>query len=58
MLNGYSDAASVDTTTATVSVFILNMILHPEVQAKGRAEVLRVVGTERLPTLAECVLRP
>lgn len=44
---------SVDTTTATISTFLLNMVLHPEVQDKGRAEVYSVVGYDRLPTLAE-----
>jgi len=30
-------------------VFLLAMVLHPEVQAKAQAEIDRVVGKNRLP---------
>lgn len=33
--------------------FILAMVLYPEVQAKAQAEIDRIVGTDRLPTLAD-----
>jgi len=40
-------------TVATVSNFLLAMIEHPEVLAKAREEVDRVVGTERLPSFTD-----
>lgn len=44
---------------------MLAMVLHPEVSQKARAELDRVVGTDRLPDFAdrpsllylECVIR-
>ena len=33
--------------------FFLAMTLHPEVQAKAREEIDRVVGTHRLPTFSD-----
>lgn len=50
------DGGSADTTTATMSTFLLNMVLHPEVQEKAWAEIERVTGNERLPEFAEYVL--
>jgi len=44
---------SADTTTATMAGFVLNMILHPNIQEKAQAEIDRVVGSERLPTFAD-----
>ena len=29
------------------------MVLHPEIQEKGRAEIYRVIGTDRLPAIVE-----
>uniref|UniRef100_P9WEI5 Cytochrome P450 monooxygenase claT n=1 Tax=Ampulloclitocybe clavipes TaxID=56467 RepID=CLAT_AMPCV len=57
--------AGSDTTVASLSQFILAMILHPEVQKKAQNEVDAVVGRDRLPTLddrarlpyVECVLK-
>ncbi|KAK3700221.1 hypothetical protein LTR37_016100 [Vermiconidia calcicola] len=43
--------AGADTTAATLYGFILAMVVWPEVQKKVWAEVDRVVGTERLPTV-------
>ena len=43
--------AGSDTTFATLVIFILNMVLHPEIQEKARRQIDRVVGTDRLPTL-------
>ncbi|KAI1393000.1 cytochrome P450 [Hypoxylon trugodes] len=43
--------AGSNTTFATTTVAILNMMLNPEVFEKARAEIDRVVGTDRLPTL-------
>jgi hypothetical protein len=36
-------------TTSTLFVFILVMVLNPEVQAKAQAEIDRIVGKDRLP---------
>ncbi|KAG2037427.1 cytochrome P450 [Suillus americanus] len=41
--------AATDTTTDTLLVFLLAMVLNPEVQAKAQAEIDRVVGKDRLP---------
>ncbi|KAG2059751.1 cytochrome P450 [Suillus hirtellus] len=42
-------AAAFETTTATLLVFILAMVLNPEVQTKAQAEIDRIVGKDRLP---------
>ncbi|KAG0708656.1 cytochrome P450 [Suillus ampliporus] len=42
-------AAAIETTTFTLLVFILAMVLNPEVQVKAQAEIDRVVGKDRLP---------
>ncbi|KAJ8520800.1 hypothetical protein ONZ45_g2406 [Pleurotus djamor] len=42
-------AAGADTTWSTITIFILALVLHPEVQWKGQEEVDRVVGLDRLP---------
>ncbi|KAG1743719.1 cytochrome P450 [Suillus paluster] len=36
-------------TISTLLVFLLAMVLHPEVQAKAQAEIDRVIGKDRLP---------
>ncbi|TAQ89292.1 hypothetical protein B7494_g2367 [Chlorociboria aeruginascens] len=41
--------AGQDTTWSTLVVFILNMVLHPEVQKKAQAEIDSVIGHDRLP---------
>ncbi|TFB01003.1 Cytochrome P450 1A1 [Trichoderma ghanense] len=43
-------AAGQDTTWSTLVVFILNMVLHPEVQSKAQRDLDKVVGRDRLPT--------
>ncbi|KAF4624844.1 hypothetical protein G7Y89_g13323 [Cudoniella acicularis] len=59
---GFSDAqasyitgslleAGSDTTSSTLYGFVQAMLLFPEVQKKAQAEIDRVVGTERLPTM-------
>jgi hypothetical protein len=47
--SGY--AAASETTTSTLYVFLLAMVLYPEVQARARAEIDSVIGEaiERLP---------
>ncbi|KAI6039896.1 cytochrome P450 [Pisolithus marmoratus] len=44
-----SDQGGAETTHATVLVFLLAMVLYPEVQTKAQEEIDRVVGTDRLP---------
>ena len=36
-------------TYSTLLVFLLAMVLHPEVQAKAQADIDRVIGKDRLP---------
>jgi hypothetical protein len=38
---------------ATVIVFVLAMVLHPEVQAKAQAEIDSVLGGCRLPEMSD-----
>ena len=45
--------AGSDTTSATVLCFILAMLKWPEVQRKAQAELDRVIGAGRLPTVAD-----
>ncbi|PPQ64455.1 hypothetical protein CVT24_008465 [Panaeolus cyanescens] len=37
------------TTTAILHTFMLSMLMHPEIQAKGQEEIDRVIGRRRLP---------
>lgn len=46
-------AAGQDTTWSTLIVFVLNMILHPEVQTKAQQTLDEVVGRDRLPTFED-----
>lgn len=43
---------------STIFTFLLAMMRHPGVQAKAQAEIDRVVGTDRLPTIADRALLP
>ncbi|KFH47724.1 O-methylsterigmatocystin oxidoreductase-like protein [Hapsidospora chrysogenum ATCC 11550] len=45
--------AGADTTWATLMVFVLNMVTHPEVQNKAQKLLDTVVGHDRLPGLAD-----
>ncbi|KAI6010730.1 cytochrome P450 [Pisolithus orientalis] len=40
-------------TTSTIIVFLLAMVLHPDVQRKAQEEIDRVVGTDRLPDFGD-----
>ncbi|KAG9234092.1 cytochrome P450 [Amylocarpus encephaloides] len=40
-------------TAATISIFVLAMVLSPDVQQKAHAEIDAVVGVDRLPTFAD-----
>ncbi|OAA75311.1 Cytochrome P450 [Akanthomyces lecanii RCEF 1005] len=42
-------AAGQDTTWATIMVFVINMILHPEIQIKAQQALDQVVGRSRMP---------
>ncbi|KAJ8581526.1 cytochrome P450 [Rhizopogon salebrosus TDB-379] len=42
-----------ETTTSTLMVFILSMVLYPEVQKRAQAEIDSVIGTDRLPTFED-----
>jgi len=49
--------AGSDTTSSTLYAFVQAMLLYPEVQKKAQAEIDRVVGPNRLPTMdddADC----
>ncbi|KAM4065259.1 cytochrome p450 [Hirsutella rhossiliensis] len=46
-------AAGQDTTWSSLVVFILNMILHPQVQAKAQRLIDDVVGRDKLPTFQD-----
>ncbi|KAK2597324.1 hypothetical protein QQS21_006098 [Conoideocrella luteorostrata] len=46
-------AAGQDTTWATLTVFILNMLLHPDIQVKAQSLLDTVVGRNRLPTFED-----
>ncbi|KIJ28354.1 hypothetical protein M422DRAFT_189820, partial [Sphaerobolus stellatus SS14] len=45
--------AGADTTVSSVTSFFLCMCLNPRVQAKAQAELDRVIGQDRLPSLAD-----
>ncbi|KAI9507177.1 cytochrome P450 [Russula earlei] len=47
----YSGGA--DTTVGALSIFFFAMTHYPEVQRKAQEEIDRVVGSDRLPTLAD-----
>ncbi|KAK7682349.1 hypothetical protein QCA50_014554 [Cerrena zonata] len=42
-----------DTTVSANYSFFLAMTLHPSIQVKAQQEIDRVIGTDRLPTLAD-----
>ncbi|KAF8314251.1 cytochrome P450 [Clavulina sp. PMI_390] len=43
--------AGAETTLSVCRVFVLAMLLHPEVQSKAQQEVDRVIGHDRLPNI-------
>ncbi|KAI4526012.1 cytochrome P450 [Schizophyllum commune Loenen D] len=45
-------------TWATLTVFVLNMILNPDVQRKAQEEIDRVVGRDRLPSFSDRASMP
>ncbi|KAG2087118.1 cytochrome P450 [Suillus discolor] len=45
--------ASYETTSAFLMIFLLAMVLYPDVQKRAQAEIDSVVGRERLPTFED-----
>jgi cytochrome P450 len=45
-------------TIGTLLVFLLAMVLHPDVQAKAQADIDRVVGKDRLPDFNDRAMLP
>jgi hypothetical protein len=52
LLHGVPEVDTQQTVAALVT-FILAMLLHPESQAKARAEIDAAVGRDRVPTFAD-----
>ncbi|KAK0232582.1 cytochrome P450 [Armillaria fumosa] len=46
-------AAGSDTTVSAIATFILGILLNPEAQRKGQAEIDSVLNQERLPTFED-----
>ena len=51
-------AAGADSTGAAIVVFILAMVLNPDVQAKAQAEIDQVLEHRRLPEFSDQVFLP
>jgi cytochrome P450 len=45
-------------TIGTLLVFLLAMVLHPDVQGKAQADIDRVVGKDRLPDFNDRPMLP
>ncbi|KAI0757948.1 cytochrome P450 [Fomes fomentarius] len=52
-LAGNMFGAGAETTAGQLIIFVLAMVLHPEVQARAQAEIDAVVGRDRAPTFAD-----
>ena len=48
-----ASSAGAETTTASVSNFLLAMIHYPKIMRKAQAEIDRVVGRDRLPSFTD-----
>lgn len=46
-------AAGQDTVWSTLVVFVLNMLLHPQVQKKAQEEIDSIIGRDHLPTFED-----
>ncbi|NXP46004.1 CP2DH protein, partial [Heliornis fulica] len=51
-------AAGSETTSTTLRWAFLYMVLHPEIQSKVQAEINKVIGRERSPTMKDQVNMP
>ncbi|NWX05525.1 CP2D3 protein, partial [Caloenas nicobarica] len=58
LVTGDLFAAGSETTSATLRWAFLYMILHPEIQSKVQAEIDKVIGRERSPTMEDQVSMP
>jgi len=45
-------------TASTLTIFVLAMMLYPDVQKRAQAEIDATIGTERLPTFEDRSLLP
>lgn len=54
----FEPAAGADSTGAAIVVFILAMVLNPDVQAKAQAEIDQVLERRRLPEFSDQVFLP
>ncbi|KAI0202311.1 cytochrome P450 [Astrocystis sublimbata] len=45
--------AGADTTVSAMSCFFLAMTIYPEIQKRSQEEIDRVIGNDRLPTMAD-----
>ncbi|KAI0056026.1 cytochrome P450 [Artomyces pyxidatus] len=52
-LSGIMFAAGTDTTTLSLSWWLMAMIVHPETQARAHAELDAVVGRDRVPAFSD-----
>ncbi|GJE96465.1 cytochrome P450 [Phanerochaete sordida] len=50
---GTAYAAGSDTSVSTLGIFVLAMVLYPEVQSFVQEEIDRVVGRDRLPEISD-----
>jgi cytochrome P450 len=50
--------AGVETTASTLTVFVLAMMLYPDVQKRAQEEIEAVLGTDQLPTFEDRPLLP
>ncbi|KAJ3899872.1 cytochrome P450 [Lentinula edodes] len=57
-VTGTISAASLDTTTVTLSYFLYAMSLHPSVQERAHHELDEVVGRSRIPTVDDMMELP
>lgn len=56
VLKGFAGAVhsgGTETTSASLALFSMAMILHPECQKRGQEEIDLVVGKDRLPMFAD-----
>ncbi|KAG2147844.1 cytochrome P450 [Suillus bovinus] len=51
VLTGYVGKTGMETLASTVQIFLLAMVLYPDVQARARAEIDQAVGHDRMPCL-------
>jgi len=52
-LAGTMFGAGAETTAAALAVFMLAMVLYPDVMRKAQAEIDTVIGRDRMPTFAD-----